>query len=157
MTKMGNPQRNLSRIEQPAAEPLPSPAEQRAERLASGRVVIACGGRNYADPERVFAALDLAHGRQPITVLVHGACMDSRGELLGADRWCDQWARERGVELELHPANWALWGRAAGPMRNKQMAEAGAHGCIAFPGGSGTSNMTRLAERFGIAVWRPFG
>lgn len=165
-TSMGNPgsqdrAKHLGQLEEDrrrAAKPLPSSAQQRAQRLAGSHVVIVCGGRDYGDRDRVFAALDLAHGRRRLTLLVHGACLDRRsGTLLGADRWADEWARERGVPVEPHPADWRTWGKAAGPMRNRQMAEAGAHGCIAFPGGTGTANMCRWAERCGIAVWRPYG
>lgn len=121
-------------------------------------MVIVCGGRDYGDRDRVFSALDRAHSRAPITLVVHGACNDKRtGQLAGADRWADEWAHERGVEVEPHPADWATWGKAAGPMRNSQMAKAGAHGCIAFPGGGGTANMIRNAEQHDIPVWRPFG
>ena len=42
-------------------------------------------------------------------------------------------------------------------MRNKQTPEAGAHGLIAFPGGEGTANMIRNAERQQTPVWRSFG
>lgn len=137
---------------------LPSASQQRTERLASGRVVIVCGGHDYADRDRVFAALDLAHARAPITLLVHGACIDRKtGELLGADRWADEWAIDRGVPVERQPADWATWGKSVGPMRNKQLAEAGAHGCVAFPGATGTASMINQPERAGIAVWRPFG
>lgn len=142
----------------PIAPLLPSAAEQRAQRLASGHVVIICGGRDYQDRERAFAALDRAHAHRTITLLVHGACLDLKtGDLLGADRWADEWASENGIALERHPADWQTWGKAAGPMRNKQMAEAGAHGCIAFPGGTGTANMCRHAQREGIPVWKPYG
>lgn len=155
---MGNPQLNNSKIEQPIAPLLPSPAEQRAQRMASGRVIIVCGGRDYEDRERVFHALDMLHAREPITLIVHGACRRSgEREMCGADRWAHQWALARGVKPEPHPAEWDMWGEKAGPMRNKQMAEMGAHGCVAFPGGRGTANMVRHAERFGIPVWRPFG
>lgn len=155
---MGNPPLRRLHLPERVSPPLPSPAEQRRQRLASGRVVIVCGGREYPDRDRVFGALDLAHGRQAITLIVHGACMDPHtGELRGADRWADEWAREHGVAVERHPAEWHLWGHRAGPMRNKQMAEMGAHGCVAFPGGPGTAHMCQQAERFGIPVWRPFG
>lgn len=137
---------------------LPTAAEQRAARLATGCVIIVCGGRDYQDRDRVFAALDLAHGRRPITLLVHGACMDERaGVLLGADRWADEWAKERGVAIERHPANWGMWGKAAGPMRNKQVMEMGGHGVIAFPGDAETINAIRLARHFRIPIWIPFG
>lgn len=59
--------------------------------------------------------------------------------------------------IEPHSADWATWGKVAGPMRNKQMAERGTRGCIAFPGGAGTASTCRQAERFHIPVWRPFG
>lgn len=154
---MGNPSLRNAVIPQRIEQPLPTAAEQRAARIAFGRVVIVTGGRDYDDRDRVFAALDHAHSRQPITLLVHGACVDrTTGELAGADRWADEWAHERGVPVEPHPADWLTWGKAAGPMRNKQMAEAGAHGCIAFPGGRGTANMVRNAERCGITVWQPY-
>ncbi len=137
---------------------LPSAAEQRAARLASGFIVIVTGGRDYQDRARVFAALDMAHAHRPITLLVHGACMNSKtGELQGADRWADEWAREHGVPVEPHPADWLTWGKAAGPMRNKQMMEQGGHGLIAFPGGAGTANAMRHARQFAIPVWRPYG
>lgn len=120
--------------------------------------MIVCGGRAYDDRARVFAALDRAHARRTITLLVHGACLDpSTGILQGADRWADEWARESGVPIEAHAADWLTWAKAAGPMRNKQMAEAGAHGLIAFPGGEGTANMIRNAERQQTPVWRSFG
>lgn len=155
---MGNPRPLNGGPEQRIEPTAPSSAEQRAARLAAGRVVIVCGGRAYSDRARVFAALDQAHAKAPITLVVHGACIDtSTGELRGADRWADEWARERGVVVEPHPADFRTWGRAAGPMRNKQMAQAGAHGCIAFPGGAGTASMIRCAATFGIPVWRPFG
>jgi hypothetical protein len=41
-------------------------------------------------------------------------------------------------------------------MQVGQVAQLGTHGCIAFPGGTGTENMIAHAERNGIAVWRPF-
>ncbi|WOB06452.1 DUF2493 domain-containing protein [Piscinibacter gummiphilus] len=142
----------------PIAPLLPTEAQQRAARLAGGHVVIVTGGRDYQDRERVFAALDKAHARKRITLLVHGCCLDKKtGEMIGADRWAHEWAEARGVKPEPHPANWELWGKSAGPMRNSQMARAGAHGCIAFPGGSGTANMIRNAEHHNIPVWRPFG
>lgn len=154
---MGNPQLRTYVPPERIAPLLPSAAEQRAQRLATGFVVICCGGRDYQDRDRVFAALDKAHAKRPITLLVHGACMDPKThKLAGADRWADEWAREHGVEPELHPASWEMWGKAAGPMRNKQMAEAGAHVCIAFPGGAGTANMVRNARARDIVVWEPY-
>ena len=153
---MGNPQHLTSKTEQRIAPLLPSAAEQRAERLSSGHIVIVCGGGDYSDRDFAFAALDRAHAHRAITLIVHGAGFDrSTGELLGADRWADEWARGRHIAVEGHPPDRLTWGNAAEAMRNKQMAEAGAHGCIALPGHSGTASMVAHARRCGIPVWRP--
>lgn len=155
---MGNPSLNASLHEYPPAVPLPSAAVQRAARLARGRVIIVCGADDYEDRERVFAALDLAHERQPITLLVHGAALNlKKGELLGVDRWADEWALERDVAVERHPAAFATWGKSAEAMRQKQMFERGAHGCIVFSGGAEMASSRRQAARFGVPVWLPFG
>lgn len=98
----------------------------------------------------MFAALDLAHGRRPIMIVVHG-------DAPGADRLAKEWAQERGIEQEAHPADWKRLGEIAGPVRNDGMAQLGADGCIAFPGGRGTADMCGRAEAAGIAVWRPYG
>jgi hypothetical protein len=83
----------------------------------------------------LLLALDRVHERQAITLLVHGAGMDRKlGELLGVDRWGDEWAAERGVRIERHPEDRATWGTGAAAICAKQMTEAGAHGCVAFPG-----------------------
>jgi len=113
-------------------------------------VIIVCGGRNYQDRERVFAALDRAHAKRRITLLVHGGAP-------GADTLAGEWAKERGVWVQVFEADWDRHGKAAGPMRNQAMLDAGCGGVIAFPGGSGTADMCRRAERAGVKVWRPFG
>jgi hypothetical protein len=37
------------------------------------------------------------------------------------------------------------------------MADAGVHGCIAFPGGKGTEGMVQICVERDIPVWRPYG
>ncbi len=71
-------------------------------------------------------------------VIVHGACPT------GADAMANQAARLRGMTIEPHPAAWLALGRAAGPIRNRHMAELGATLAIGFrmPGKSaGTDGM----------------
>lgn len=106
--------------------------------------------------DRVFAALDMAHSRNAVTLLMHGACNAHTGQMTGADRWAHEWAEERGVTLDPHPANWQMWNKAAGPMRNKQMAELGAHGVITFAGDRSTRSMLHWAREFGIPCWAPY-
>lgn len=49
-------------------------------------------------------------------------------------------------------SDWEKHGKAAGPIRNKKMAEY-ADAVILFPGGKGTASMKKEAERAGIIVW----
>jgi hypothetical protein len=95
-------------------------------------------------------------------VIVHGACPT------GADHWADEYAISNWIEVERHPADWALHGPAAGPRRNTEMVDEGADVCIAFvkecvrpfckrpkPHWShGTSDCIRKAEAAGIEVRR---
>jgi predicted Rossmann-fold nucleotide-binding protein len=112
--------------------------------------LIVCGGRAYADRDRVFAALDRVHGKRTITTLIHG-------DAPGADRLADEWAQWHAVRREPYPADWDKFGKVAGPERNQRMIDAGADGVVAFPGGTGTADLVRRAERAGISVWKPYG
>lgn len=105
-----------------------------------GKRVIVCGARDYTDSGRARAALDAAHARSRVAVIVHGYAP-------GADTIAEHWARERGIPRDRYPS----------PTRNEAMAAAGADGCIAFPGGRGTADMCRRAEAAGIPVWKPYG
>jgi len=55
--------------------------------------------------------------------------------------------------LQQFPANWNEHGRAAGPIRNQEMAGAGDI-LFAFPGGAGTTNMISNMNRKGKRVFR---
>lgn len=79
-------------------------------------------------------------------MIVHGACPT------GADSIANSLAREWGVTVEAHPANWKEHGRRAGFIRNAEMSELGADICLAFnrDNSSGTAMMTELTEKAGI-------
>ena len=91
----------------------------------------------------MFSALDGI--TPPPSVIVHGGCQ-------GVDLLAAHWASERGVKHEEHVAAWSRYGGAAGPIRNKHMADLGADLCVAFPGGNGTRHMVRTARSAGISV-----
>jgi YspA, cpYpsA-related SLOG family len=57
---------------------------------------------------------------------------------------------------EPHPADWTTHKRAAGPIRNQEMVDAGADICLAFikNNSRGASDCARRAEAAGIAVRR---
>lgn len=79
------------------------------------------------------------------------------GTANGADALGEKFARSRGYSLRLFPAYWNKYGKAAGPIRNKQMAEYASeeHGVLfAFWDGKsrGSKNMIELANTYGLEV-----
>lgn len=80
-------------------------------------------------------------------VWVHGAAR-------GLDSLVERTAAEFKAQTEPHPADWDAHGKAAGIMRNAEMAEFGADLCLAFPcpRSVGTWDMIRRAVTAGIPV-----
>lgn len=82
-------------------------------------------------------------------VIIQGGCAT------GIDALARKVAEEYDIRMETFPANWKKHGRAAGPIRNQQMANAGADLCLAFPSAgksTGTWDMIRKAVAAGIDV-----
>lgn len=122
--------------------------QRRVEDMQVSRLIIA-GSRHGVDP-------DLLHDELRIWVEEHGMpdvvlC----GEADGVDQQGKSWALSRGVRVESYPADWHTHGKAAGPIRNRQMAAA-AQGAIIFaPDNSrGSNDMERAARRAGLKVER---
>jgi hypothetical protein len=85
-------------------------------------------------------------------IIVHGNCPT------GADQIVDAWALRRedaGVTVKRHPADWRRLGKAAGPIRNQEMVDAGAELCIGFlrANSTGTRHALALARNAGIATF----
>lgn len=116
--------------------------------------LLVTGGRDYADREHVWSALDRVHARRPVALLIHGGAT-------GADALADEWARARGVDVLVFPARWREYfngpvDRGAGPRRNADMVRNGRpDGAVAFPGGAGTADCVRRCEAAGVRVWHP--
>lgn len=112
--------------------------------------VIVFGGRDYADAENVARALGTVHERTD----AHGyALVVVQGGAAGADSLARQWASAHGVRCETFPADWKTHGRAAGPLRNQAMLDAGAAYGVGFPGGRGTADMARRLRAAGVDVF----
>jgi hypothetical protein len=75
------------------------------------------------------------------------------GHAHGADTLGERFAKELGLTVELHPAKWRALGKAAGMIRNAEMARA-SDALIAFWDGKsrGTAHMISLARRRGLEV-----
>jgi hypothetical protein len=79
------------------------------------------------------------------------------GEARGADKLARVVAEELNLPVDQYPANWELYGRAAGPIRNSEMLiEGKADAVVAFhsdlPRSKGTGNMVRQALKAGRPV-----
>ena len=116
--------------------------------------VLVCGGRDYDNYEELYAVLDWIdcswEGPEtfgPISVIISGHAK-------GADALSEQWAKKREVSLEIYPAEWNVYGKSAGFIRNQQMIDEGLPDLVvAFQGGKGTLNMLTLANRANIPLY----
>lgn len=109
------------------------------------RLVIT-GGRDFTDSARLNETLDLMQWHRRIDILIEG---DARG----ADKMAGKWAKANGIKLDTKPAQWKLYGNAAGPLRNQQMIDEGnPNCCLAFPGGTGTADMVTRCKKAGIYI-----
>lgn len=120
--------------------------------------VLVCGGRDFAD-KLLFhrTMLDVVPWHTPDAygntlpkgvTIIHGDCRT------GADRMADDWAVVHWcANIMAFPADWKVYGRAAGPIRNQRMLDEGRPDLvIAFPGGRGTADMIRRAKAAGVEV-----
>lgn len=107
--------------------------------------LIVCGGRDYADKEKVFATLDkIAQAKGDVFVI--------QGGMTGADKLAADWAASRGFPCAEVQALWDYYGKAAGTKRNVWMTMLTPTGVVAFPGGDGTESMKRIAKDLGLKV-----
>ena len=107
--------------------------------------VIIAGGRDFNNREVAFKCLDKRMWSKGDVIV--------SGHASGADALGEEYAKAHGLDIDLHPANWREYGRAAGPIRNREMAEV-ADKLIAFWDGKsrGTKNMISEAKEKGLCV-----
>lgn len=106
--------------------------------------VLVCGGRDFNDYPKV---IDVLEDIKP-SLIIHGAAS-------GADTLGGMFAKGWSIPVEAYPADWKAHGKAAGPIRNKQMLVEGKPDLVvAFPGGRGTENMIKQATTAGVPVRR---
>jgi hypothetical protein len=116
--------------------------------------VLICGDRNWTNDKLIKAnllSLQVYWGDR--LILIEGECQ-------GADKLGAQVARELGVpeeDIRKFPADWAKYGKAAGPIRNQQMLDEGKPDIVlAFHpdigSSKGTLDMIKRANKAGIPV-----
>jgi cysteine synthase len=107
--------------------------------------LIIAGSRDFDDMGFVAAWIIHKFRLDDIDEIVSGGAR-------GVDACGEQFARMHGIPVKQFPAQWDLHGRAAGPIRNAQMAKYG-DVLIAFSsGGRGTANMISTMRKEGKPV-----
>jgi len=117
--------------------------------------VLICGSRDAPDDADMQHRLNLLLHELEITYgsirEVISGCAD------GGDRLGERWAQSESIPIQRFPAPWKEHGRAAGPIRNRQMLREGlpTH-VVAIWNGSekskGTLDMIRVATQNGVPV-----
>ncbi|MFE3052289.1 SLOG family protein [Nocardia sp. NPDC059239] len=146
--------------------------------------LLVTGSRNWNDwhaVDHAFTGVLVQLPAGSTLVVVHGNCPDGRPRRPpGLDAIADRWARspiiaarhpEYTIIAEPHPADWErdcdsdcrhqprrkngrLYCPMAGNLRNQDMVDLGADGCLGFPlpGSRGTRDCMRRARAAGIRV-----
>jgi len=113
--------------------------------------VLVCGDRHWTNKKAISLALQALYGLHPEGLHIIDGCAP------GADTLAYQVRMEEGYSGERYPADWARYGRAAGPKRNQRMLDEGTpdlvlafHPNLALS--KGTADMVRRAKAAGIPV-----
>lgn len=111
--------------------------------------LIVAGGRDFTDVDRIVQEV---YGLM-VKELKDFEIVIVQGEARGADRLAKLAAQRLNMKCEGYPADWDKHQKAAGPIRNRQMAEV-AHGLLAFWDGEskGTADMIRVMRTHGKNV-----
>jgi YspA, cpYpsA-related SLOG family len=75
--------------------------------------ILVCGSRHYSDYFNIYNVIK-AFGAD--LTIISGACR-------GADKLAVEVAKKLGLNFREYPANWSLYGKKAGVIRNQQMID----------------------------------
>ena len=77
--------------------------------------VLISGSRTVNDAQRVSNAISFISTLGNIEAIIHGGCTT------GVDDICARICKGLGLNTEVYPAIWSLYGKSAGPRRNRKM------------------------------------
>lgn len=119
-------------------------------KLADIMRILICGDRNYTNYQFIYEYLAGCSLCKADTV-IHGDCR-------GADRLGGIAGEALGAKIEACPAQWAKYGKSAGPIRNAKMLSDGNPDIVlAFhediEKSRGTKHMMTIARKAGVPVY----
>ena len=112
---------------------------------------IVAGGRDFDDYELMKRKLDSILSKQIKVVIISGHAN-------GADKLGERYAKEKGHELIIVPAEWQLYGKRAGYLRNRRMhmiaSQHKKRGCVCFWDGrsKGTAQNFEIAKEYDVQL-----
>lgn len=112
--------------------------------------VIVCGSRTFEDRKLCFETLNqVLDGVTDVEIV--------SGHAKGADMFGEEYGDLHGFKVSIFKPDWKMYGRGAGPVRNRRMLEYALEEeavVIAFWDGKskGTKNMIDLADKAGADV-----
>lgn len=114
--------------------------------------VIVAGGRDFDDKRMLYNVLDRMFIPQDFVLPEHTLEIVC-GCAEGADYLGEHWAITNWAPVKYFPADWERYGKGAGMVRNREMAEY-SDALVAFWDGEsrGTSNMIQEALKHGLEV-----
>lgn len=112
--------------------------------------VLVCGDRHWTDREFLYKILNALDEQLDIDYIIEGGAN-------GADKMAGDWAVDESQHalIEMYPAQWKLYGRSAGPRRNRQMLKEGKPNLVVafhddIEHSKGTKDMLKAAKQAGI-------
>ena len=106
--------------------------------------LLVAGSRGVEDREAMLKAIrSVTTGNRPDLVIL-GGCPR------GVDAMALRWAEKNHYPVDLYPAYWDKFGKAAGPIRNKTMVQEADHVVVVWDGKSrGSANVIKIATELG--------
>jgi hypothetical protein len=106
--------------------------------------VIIAGSRTITDKDFVYKCIEESGFN--ITIAIVGGAE-------GVDKLGENWAKEKGIKIISVRPNWTKFGRAAGVIRNEEMAQKADAVIVIWDGKSrGSSNMIMNAKKYGLKL-----
>lgn len=115
--------------------------------------VIVAGSRNFDNYELLKEKMDFFLKSKIDKGKLNFSVEIVSGTARGADQLGERYAKERGFALKQFPANWNLYKKRAGYVRNKQMRDY-ADACVVFWDGKslGSKHMIDLAKEGNMPI-----